>query len=247
METFSLPIAFLAGLVSFLAPCVVPLLPAYISYISGVSVKELQEGDIAKYRLKIFVSSMIYILGFSLVFIALGASASVAGNLFAQNRELVQRAGGILVIILGAWMAGILPIAYLNRERSFQLPERLRHLPIVTPFLMGITFAAAWTPCVGAVLGSILLLAATQQTLGMGILLLAVYAFGLAVPFLLVSLFIGSIGKFLQKSGPILAKIQKAGGFLLIILGILLVTNKFIILTGFFFKLFYSFGFKPLL
>jgi len=242
-----LPIAFLAGLVSFLAPCVVPLLPAYISYISGVSVKELQEGDIAKYRLKIFTSSLIYVLGFSLVFIALGASASVAGNLFAQNRELVQRVGGILVVILGAWMAGILPIAYLNRERSIQLPQNLRHLPFITPFLMGITFAAAWTPCVGAVLGSILLLAATQQTLGMGILLLAVYALGLAVPFLLVSLFIGSIGKFLTKSGPILLKIQKAGGFLLIILGILLVTNKFIILTGFFFKLFYSFGFKPLL
>lgn len=247
METFSLPIAFLAGLVSFLAPCVVPLLPAYISYISGVSVGQLQSGDIGQYRARILISSLIYILGFSLVFIALGASASVAGNLFAQNRELVQRIGGVVVIALGAWMMGILPIAFLNRDYAFPLPERLRHLPVATPFLMGVTFAAAWTPCVGAVLGSILLLAATQQTLGMGILLLAVYALGLAVPFLLVSIFIGSIGKFLTKSGPILAKIQKAGGFLLIILGILLVTNKFIILTGFFFKLFYSFGFKPLL
>lgn len=247
METFSLPIAFLAGLVSFLAPCVVPLLPAYISYISGVSVKELQEGDIAKYRLKIFTSSLIYILGFSLVFIFLGASASVAGSLFAQNREIVQRAGGVLVIVLGAWMAGLVPIAFLNREHAFQLPERLRHLPIVTPFLMGITFAAAWTPCVGAALGSILLLAATQQTLGMGVLLLAVYAAGLALPFLLVSIFIGSVGKLLIKSGPVLVKIQKAGGILLIILGILLVTDKFILLTGYFFKVFYSFGFKPLL
>lgn len=247
METFSLPIAFLAGLVSFLAPCVVPLLPAYVSYISGVSVAELQSGDIGKYRLKILISSLIYILGFSLVFVALGASASVIGSSFAQNRELVQRIGGVLVIVLGAWMAGLLPIVFLNREISFQLPEKLRHLPVVTPFLMGVTFAAAWTPCVGAILGSILLLAATQQNLGMGILLLAVYAAGLAVPFLLVSLFIGSIGKVLTRSGPMLAKIQKTGGFLLIILGILLVTNKFIILTGFFFKLFYSFGFKPLL
>lgn len=247
METFSLPVAFLAGLVSFLAPCVVPLLPAYVSYISGVSVKELQEGDIAKYRLKILTSSLIYILGFSLVFIFLGASASVTGSLFAQNREIVQRAGGVLVIVLGAWMAGLVPIAFLNREHAFQLPERLRHLPIVTPFLMGVTFAAAWTPCVGAVLGSILLLAATQQTLGMGVLLLAVYAAGLALPFLLVSIFIGSVGKLLIKSGPVLVKIQKAGGILLIILGILLVTNKFVILSGFFFKIFYSFGFKPLL
>ncbi|MBI2012451.1 sulfite exporter TauE/SafE family protein [Candidatus Curtissbacteria bacterium] len=222
-------------------------MPAYISYISGVSVKELQEGNTAKYRLKILTSSLIYIFGFSLVFIVLGASASFAGSLFAQNRELVQRAGGVLVIILGAWMAGIVPVSFLNRKRSFQLPENLRHLPFVTPFLMGITFAAAWTPCVGAVLGAILLLAATQGTLGQGVLLLAVYAAGLAIPFLVVSLFISSIGRFLMKMGPVLEKIQKAGGFLLVILGILLVTDKFVILTGFFFRLFYAFGFKPLL
>ena len=247
MEVFSLPVAFLAGLVSFLAPCVVPLLPAYVSYISGVSVNELQSGDIRRYRLKILTSSLIYILGFSLVFILLGASASLLGSAFAENRDLVQRIGGVLVILLGAWMAGLVPINFLNREHSFQLPEKLRHLPVVTPFLMGVTFAAAWTPCVGAVLGSILLLAATTETLGAGILLLAVYALGLAIPFLLVSLFIGSIGRYLIRMGPLLTKIQRVGGVLLIILGILLVTNRFVILTGYLFEVFYAFGFEPLL
>lgn len=247
METFSLPVAFLAGLVSFLAPCVVPLLPAYISYISGVSIEDLQKGEIGKYRAKILFSSLIYIVGFSLVFILLGASASVLGSAFATKRELIQRVGGIFVVIMGAWMAGLVPIKFLNFQHGFQLPQRLKGKPIITPFLMGVTFAAAWTPCVGAVLGSILLLAATSQTLGMGIILLAAYALGLAIPFLLVSLFIGSIGKALIKAEPVLEKIQRLGGFLLILLGILLVTNKFIILSGFFFKLFYSFGFKPLL
>jgi len=247
VESVSYPVAFLAGLVSFLAPCVVPLLPAYISYISGVSVKDLQSGDIGRYRFKIFVSSIIYIIGFSLVFIALGASASLVGNVFAQNRELVQRIGGVLVIILGAWMTGLIPIAFLNKEHSFQLPEKLRNLPVITPFLMGVTFAAAWTPCVGAVLGAILLLAATSSSLGTGILLLAAYAAGLAIPFLIVSIFIGSIGKYLMRLGKTLTLIQRFGGFLLIILGILLVTNKFVLLTQYLFELFYMFGFEPLL
>lgn len=237
--------AFLAGIVSFFAPCVLPLIPAYLAILTGFSYADLTE-DVARYRRRILLSSLFYVLGFSLVFVALGLSASALGLLLRENLIAVQRVGGVLIIVFGLVFAGILRLPILSREFSFRLPERLSNLGYATPLLVGVIFGSAWTPCVGPVLGSILILASTTGEAAAGGVMLFAYAMGIALPFMVVSLSLSSSERVLKGIGPRLPTISLIGGLLLVLLGVLLVTGLYQTLTAYLLGLAARLGFTGL-
>ncbi len=230
----SLLVAFGAGLISFLAPCLVPLLPAYISYISGVSLSELNSGNTFSYRRKILLNSLLYMAGFSLVFVLLGLGASSVGRILIDQRLTLLRLGGLLIIFFGLSMLGVFDkLTISQKEFHLSLPQRWKKIKYLGPFLIGNTFALAWTPCVGVILGSILSLAATSQNLAFGALLLFFYSLGISLPFLLVALTLGSSFKLISKSAPNLHKFSNAFGLLLILIGVLMVSQKYDYVSGF--------------
>ncbi|MBI2066357.1 sulfite exporter TauE/SafE family protein, partial [Candidatus Woesebacteria bacterium] len=179
----TLPIAFGAGVISFFAPCVIPLLPAYVSYVTGVSLKDLELYGYKPYFKKLLISSIFYILGFSIVFVLLGTAAATIGMSLRRYDFLIQRIGGLVIFLLGLEFAGILNLPFLARQRQFALPSWTQNLGYLRTFFVGVVFATAWTPCVGAVLGSILALAAVSGTASVGASLLFVYSLGISVPF----------------------------------------------------------------
>lgn len=235
MIDVNLFVAFTAGLVSFLAPCVVPLVPAYISYISGVSVSELtQSTDTSKYRNKVLLNSLLYVLGFSSVFVIMGLGATALSRTIIVNRLELIRFGGFFIILFGLYSMGLFnKLGFAQKEFQFQLPQSVRNIKYLGPFLLGNTFALAWTPCVGAVFAAILTLAATSQNIVQGVLLLFVYSLGISLPFLLIALTIGSSYKLLSALGPKLQLISIIGGLLLVGIGILMVTGKYDQFNGF--------------
>lgn len=219
-------IAFGSGILSFLSPCILPLIPSYISFITGISVTQLaQDSEKPLLRRKIIVSSLLFILGFSIVFISLGASASFIGKLFQHYQRWISRIGGVLIIVMGFYIMGFLKIPVLDRERKIHLIQK----PLGywgTP-LVGAIFAAGWTPCVGPILGSILFYAGTTASMTKGIILLSLYSAGLAVPFFFSSL---ALGIFLQRYAKLrkyMRLISYISGILLIVMGILLITGVF--------------------
>jgi cytochrome c-type biogenesis protein len=222
----SLIAAFLAGVVSFASPCVLPLVPSYITFITGVSFDELTSAhQSARVRRLTIAHSLAFILGFSIVFISLGATATAAGQFLRDQQDTLRRVGGGLIIVFGIYLTGVLPIAVLSRERKFHLTHK--PLGILGSVLVGITFAAGWTPCIGPILASILLYASTAKTVGTGIVLLTVYSLGLGVPFFLASL---GMSSFLAASSRLrrsLRTIEVVSGVVLIAFGIALVTNVF--------------------
>ena len=225
-QEISVLIAFSAGFLSFVSPCVLPLIPSYISYISGVSFKELTDPT-AKGRLKwVTVShSLFFILGFSVVFILMGASASYLGQLFAQYQYWIMKGGGVLVIVLGIHFIGIINIPFLQTERRFEFGKR--PLGYVGSFFVGIIFAAGWTPCIGPILSTILIYAGTSKSFATGMLLLAIYSLGLAVPFFLCSLAFNSFLSAFDKVKRAMRVVTVVCGCFLIAIGILLVTDTF--------------------
>ncbi len=211
-------IAFGAGLISFLSPCVLPLIPGYISYISGSSLNELIE----KKSVNIF-PIILFTLGFSLVFISFGATASFIGSVILNNSYELRIASGIIIIIFSLHILGILNINFLNYEKRIYTEKKSG---IFSSILVGMAFGFGWTPCIGPILGSILALASTEQSLNRGILLLIFYSLGLAIPFILSGYL---IQKFLVFSKNLKSKmniILKSGGALLLITGILMITNQ---------------------
>lgn len=235
MVDINLFVAFTAGLVSFLAPCVVPLLPAYLSYISGVSVTELKDSaTTAKYRYKVLINSLIYVAGFSLIFVLMGLGATAIGRSILINRLELIRDAGFFIIFFGLYTTGVFRrVGFGLKEFQIQLPQSLRGIKFLGPFLLGNTFALAWTPCVGPVFASILALAATAQNLQSGTLLLFIYSLGISIPFLLIAVTIGSSYKFLSTLGPKLQTISVIGGILLMIIGVLMVSGKYDQVNGF--------------
>ncbi len=223
----SMLVAFTAGLFSFLSPCVLPLFPSYLSFITGMSVEELQSGGPG--RRKVLGHSLAFIVGFSLVFVAMGASFSLLGQLLVDYRDPIRTAGGVLIILFGLYIAGLLPLAWLGRYRQVQL--RGKPAGFVGSWLVGVTFAIGWTPCVGPILGSILSLAGTAETVGTGVALLGAYSAGLALPFFLSSLALGTFLVAFQRFRPWIPVVERAAGALLIIVGVLVVTNYFIVLN----------------
>ena len=231
MSTLPLPIAaFLAGLVSFLSPCVLPLVPGYVSLISGTGVEELKSQESQLLR-KVMLNSMGFILGFSIVFIALGAISTEVGQLMARYKSLLAQVAGVVIIIFGLHLTGIFRINALYADK------RLHNVKggntIGGAFVIGFAFAFGWTPCVGPILAVILGFAAAQDSVFKGIMLLAVYSLGLAVPFLMTSLGIERFLKFYSRFRSHMHAVEVASGALLIVLGALLVFGRFTIISNY--------------
>lgn len=225
MEPLTLVIpSFIAGVLTFLAPCTLPLVPAYLAFIGGVSPEDMRDAQRAKTaRAKVFANGLLFVVGFSAVFIALGVVAGFAGVAFAPYQFWLARAGGVFVIAFGLFMLGVLKIPLLNREfkvRGVSAGGPLRSLAL------GASFSLGWTPCVGPILGSILILAGTSGTALTGALLLAVFSLGLALPFLVLAYGIGSAERYVARLAPVLKVISVVGGVFLVGLGLLLVTGS---------------------
>jgi len=215
----NLIIAFGAGLISFLSPCVLPLIPGYISYISGESL-----GDIVEKQKKILLKTILFSLGFSLVFISFGATASFIGNLLLEYSNSLRIAAGLVIIIFSLQLIGILNLNFLNKEKRIYTKNYSDNL--FFPLIVGAAFGFGWTPCIGPVLGSILALAATESSIGKGILLLSFYSLGLAIPFVLSGYGISKFLEFSKNFKKNIRRISILGGIILLITGILIITNK---------------------
>lgn len=211
---------------SFLSPCVLPLVPSYLSFVTGMSLEDLQGGVD---RRATFMHSLLFVLGFSIIFIALGASASFLGRYLNEYEVLIARVGGAVIIVLGLHLTGVFKIAPLLRERRVHVNDKpAGYLGTIG---VGAAFGAGWTPCIGPVLGAILTLASTQDTVWAGVRLLSVYSLGLAIPFLIsalaLDLFLSAFSRFRR----FLPAVEKGAGVMLIILGLLLVTGTFTLLN----------------
>jgi cytochrome c-type biogenesis protein len=232
MGNVTLISAFLAGVASFISPCVLPLVPAYISFISGVSLEQLKERQSDSSRKKVILTSVIFIAGFSTIFILLGASATYAGQFLLKNKILFNRIAGVIIIIFGLHVAGLFQIKFLNYEKRFNMTRK--PAGVLSPFLVGLAFAAGWTPCIGPILAAILLVAGNQQTSGQGVLLLASYSLGLGIPFFLTAIALNTFFSFFSWVKQHYRQIEYASAALLIVLGIMVMTNQFTRLAGYF-------------
>lgn len=226
MTKFPIAASFLAGITTFLSPCVLPLIPAYLSFITGFSLEELREGE--KNFTPLIFNTLFFVFGFTVIFVLLGASATYLGSLIGERRELLRIIGGIIIILFGLHLTGIYRFKFLYQEKRVRL--RSKPLGYLGSFLAGLVFASGWTPCVGPLLSSILVLASQQGTVIQGMFLLFIYSLGLGVPFLIVVL---AVNRFLL----LFARIKKfihlteiVAGIILIILGLLLITNRFYLL-----------------
>jgi cytochrome c-type biogenesis protein len=223
-------VAFSAGLFSFLSPCVLPLFPSYLSFITGMSVSDLSKDLTSAARRRVLLHSVTFVLGFSLVFVALGASFSAAGQLLFQYRDGIRIAGGVLIVIFGLYIAGLLKVTMFGRTQQWQIREK--PAGYIGSFLVGVTFAIGWTPCVGPILGAILSLAGTAETVSRGVGLLVAYSAGLGVPFLLSAIALGSFLKFFKRYRPFIPVVERGAGVLLVVVGVLVVTNYYVILNS---------------
>lgn len=229
-ESFGVVVAFTAGLFSFVSPCVLPLFPSYLSFITGMSVDRLAGEVTAAARMRVMAHSLAFIVGFTAVFVSLGASFSAAGQLLLDYRDWIRIAGGSLIVIFGLYIAGILRLGALGRTHQFQI--RSKPAGLLGSFAVGLTFAIGWTPCVGPILGSILTLASNEKTVSEGVGLLLAYSAGLGVPFLLFSLGLGAFLKFFKRYRPLLPIVERVAGVLLIAVGVLVASNYYIALNA---------------
>lgn len=231
MKDISFPLAFLAGVLSFLSPCVLPLVPSYVSFITGISFDDLTGGiDRKRIRRLTITNSSAFILGFSAVFIALGASSSAIGRFLFEYQEWIRIIGGIVIIVFGLFVAGFLRIGFLTRDKKLHLSGK--PAGYIGTFIVGMTFAAGWTPCIGPILGTILLYASSKASAFYGFKLLAVYSLGLAIPFFVSSLGINSFLSYSRRLQRYMRVIMVISGLLLIIFGIMLLTNRVRELSG---------------
>jgi cytochrome c-type biogenesis protein len=230
MSSLPLPIAaFFAGLISFLSPCVLPLVPGYVSLISGAGVEELRDGD-GKLMRWVMLNSIMFIIGFSIVFMTLGAVATSLGELTRHHLALLSKIAGIIIILFGLHLTGLLPIKLLYADKRLHNVEH--NGTLISAFLVGFAFAFGWTPCIGPILTVILAFAASEDTVAKGIALLAIYSLGLAVPFLLTSLGIDRFLAFYSRFRRHLHTVEVASGVLLIAIGGLVFTRRFSMING---------------
>lgn len=231
--------AFIAGIITFLAPCTLPLVPAYLGFISGVPQKDLEDPTKAKeVRKKIFLNGVFFTLGFSIIFILFGTLAGLVGQGLTPYRIWLTRIGGVLVIVFGLFMVGAFKIPFLQVDKRMKLPSFLKVGKPSSSFVIGSAFAFGWTPCVGPILGAILLLASTSTTAFQGAFLLTVFSIGLAIPFLLVAFGFSRATKYIKAASKYLKWVSIVGGVFLILLGLLLVTNNFNFLIQYGFQIF---------
>ena len=219
-----LTIAFGAGLLSFLSPCVLPLIPSYVTFITGLSLEDVQ-----KSRRAALIHSLLFVLGFTLIFLALGATATALGQLLSYQRVWITRVGGVLIIVFGLYMLGIFNVSLFSRERRVHIADK--PVGYLGTLLVGIAFGAGWTPCIGPILGSILTYAASSADMSRGIWLLLAYSLGLAVPFLLSAIAVERFLDVFARMKRQMVWITRTSGVLMIVIGVLMVTNYFTVLA----------------
>lgn len=226
MENVSLLAAFVAGVLSFISPCVLPLVPGYLSFVSGVSLDQMRAngGEATRSRSRVFIASLAFVVGFSLVFVALGASASAIGQFLMDRLALLGKIAGVIIILFGLHMMGALRIKWLYSQARVETNRR--PAGPLGAMLVGIAFAFGWTPCIGPILAAILAVAASKDTVGEGVQLLGVYSAGLGVPFLLTSLAVDRFFAAFAKIRRHYHLIEVVSGVLLVVIGVLMVTNR---------------------
>jgi cytochrome c-type biogenesis protein len=218
-------ISFTAGVLSFLSPCVLPLIPSYVSFITGLSLEDVQRA-----RRVALVNSLLFVAGFTVIFLALGATATIVGQLLLRQRDWVSRIGGVLVIVFGLYLVGAFNFSFLARERRIHLANK--PLGGLGTFVVGMAFAAGWTPCIGPILGGVLTYTASSADLNRGLVLLLAYSLGLALPFVLAALMIDRFMETLKRYRGALAWTSRISGVLLIAVGILMVTGSMTLLNS---------------
>lgn len=229
--------AFIAGLLSFLSPCVLPLIPSYITYITGLSFADIQsEHPSHKVRQTSILHSLAFILGFTVVFVLLGASATYIGSFLNQHASFLRKAGGVLIVLLGVHVTGLIPITMLLGEKRVTIHRK--PAGFIGTFLVGIAFAAGWTPCIGPILAAILMVAATEESVYHGIVLLLIYSLGLGIPFFLSSLAMHQFIVAFQRFKKYIRVFEICTGVFLVFVGILIYFNWLSRLSGVFTSLF---------
>jgi cytochrome c-type biogenesis protein len=229
METISFYVAFIAGLLSFLSPCILPVIPGYVSFISGVSLKDLEQNVNHQ---KVIFNSLLFISGFSIVFIVLGATATFLGQFFLDKFDILLKVAGIIIILFGFHLLGVFNLSFLNFERRLTLLKK--PFGIFGSFLIGASFAFAWVPCVGPILAGILALAAAQNTVIKGTILLSFYSIGLAIPFFLTAIFLQTFFTIFSQIKKYFRLIEIISGIILLVIGSLIFSNNFQLLIKMF-------------
>jgi len=224
-------VAFLAGLLSFLSPCVLPLVPSYLSFLTGVS----GVAEIGARRHRALLHAILFVVGFTVVFVALGATATELGRLLRDWQRWLERVGGVLIIAFGLYSLGVLRLPFLAREARVQLADK--PLGFLGSVLVGMAFAAGWTPCIGPILGSILLYTSTRADLAQGLSLLLAYSLGLALPFLVAAWALDAFLVWFQRFRRYIGWVERVAGVLLLVAGVLMVTGSFTLLSGWFQRL----------
>ncbi len=224
MNEISYPLAFMGGVLSFLSPCVLPLIPSYVSYITGVSFEDLKTGDKRLIRKLTATNSLAFIAGFSLIFILMGVASSFMGYILARYYDVIRIGGGVIIIFFGLYVMGVFKIGFLSRDRRVHLQAKPRGY--IGSFVVGLTFAAGWTPCIGPILGSILVYASTAASAAYGFKLLLVYSVGLGIPFFLTAIAINTFLSHFSAIHRYMKVIMILSGLLLIAFGVILLTDS---------------------
>lgn len=216
----SMPVAFGAGFLSFFSPCLLPLIPAYIMYITGINMEE----ELESRRLYAIIRTLGFVIGFTIIFMIMGSSATFLGKIFIRNKNIFSKVSGILIIIFGLSMMGIIKLNFLSIEKRATAPKKMTNW--FSSVLMGMAFAAGWTPCFGPVLGSILIYASGASTISKGVTLLFVYSLGMAIPFLLTAVFINVFIKIMDRAERFMKYFPIISGIIMVIFGVLVFFNK---------------------
>ncbi|MCX5803086.1 MAG: cytochrome c biogenesis protein CcdA [Proteobacteria bacterium] len=222
---FTSIVAFSTGMLSFFSPCILPLVPSYLIFISGITFDNYNELEFKKYRKIVLIHSISFIFGFSVVFVSLGISSSLIGKFLSTYQTYIMRFGGLILILMGLYYLNIIRIPMLNHEKIIHLKEK--PVGLLGSFIVGITFSVGWTPCVGPALSSILIIASTTQNILEGIYLLSLYSLGLAIPFIISALIFDRLFTLLKKFSHIVRYSMKVMGILLIIIGVLLFSSYY--------------------
>ncbi len=237
MDNISTAASFAAGLLSFASPCILPLIPAYLSFISGVSVLEMRRESVGESQPgRVFLNALFFVLGFSCVFVLMGASATAVGKALISQISLLKKAAGLLIVFFGLHMLGVFRIRLLDRERRYHQKEK--PIGLFGSFGVGVAFALGWTPCIGPILAAVLFYAGTRETVGQGIWLLTVYSAGLGIPFLLAAIGVERFVRFSQTFKRHFRAVEIFSGLLLIGLGVLILTDDMTRITLFLLKMF---------
>jgi cytochrome c-type biogenesis protein len=223
-------VAFSSGLLSFFSPCILPLVPSYLIFISGITFTDYSETNLKKYRKTVLLHSFAFILGFSFVFVTLGLSSSLIGKFLTNYQTYIMRLGGLFLIVMGLYYLGLIRIAFLNQEKMIHLKRK--PLGFLGSFMVGITFSLGWTPCVGPALSSILLLASTTEEAFEGAYLLSAYSLGLAIPFIISSLLFHQLFGLLKRYAYVVRYTMKVMGALLLLVGLLLFLGYYGVITA---------------